>query len=167
MSNVSRFILGGKPLPLDLASALSAEAAAEPGAAGPIRFDFTYRLVPITCQLDEMGDHARLRLAGLVGPMPFSAQSPAARAALARIVAEAAPRLQVEDGRIVLVGELRLPLPVAADSLVAALATFLIPAAPYLELISAYLRLPGEPRKPGEPALRPQWRGRGASVWGR
>lgn len=166
MTNQHRFVLGGKPLPLDLHT-IVADNDGRPLSVGDgkLLFDFTFRFVRFAGRYDEEAGSAAMKLVGDVGPMPFSAESPAARAGLATIVTRAnealgGPAFKVTQGRIMLGGELKVVPPVTATSLVATVAAFLIPAIPYLELIALYVRPPAAPAKPGEPALRPEWRRR-------
>lgn len=166
MSQTSRFILGGRPLPLDLHT-LWVDEHGQPlhVGSGPIQFDFTYRDIRFAGRYEEGDKLARLKLVGDAGPLPFTAESPAARAGLARIVEAAnealGPVFRIVQGRILLGTELSVPTPVTATSLVGAVAELLLPAAPYLELIALYVRPPLAPHKPGEGSLRPEWRRRG------
>lgn len=160
MPDPKRLTLGGPALPLDIDSL----EAALPFDGGLIQFDFTFRgtRFAVRCEeghgTDGSPADARLRVVGDVGPMPFSAESPTARAGLSAIILHANGLLGrvfrlTEANRIVLGTETDLPLPVTATRLVTALARFLIPAAGYLDLVGVYVQ-------PGGAALKPEWRRR-------
>ncbi len=159
MAETKLLTLGGISLPLDIEAM---ESLPVPG--GKIHFDFVYRDIPFTANYDETGDSAVMQLAGIVGPLPFTAESPPARSGLSLIVAEANDVLgggfAVDGGRIVLQGELPIIRPVTATKVIAAAAAMLLPAAPYLDMIATYVRPPQEEGKPGESSVRPEWRRR-------
>jgi hypothetical protein len=164
MSKSNGFSLGGITLPLDIDAVLE-EAEAPPLSLGngPVAFDFGFRFVRFAARLEQTGHEVRLRLVGDMGPMPFSAESPAARSGLARIVEAGNSVLgngsfRITQGRILLGGEVGIPSPVSAVGLVSAVTRFLAPAIPYMELIAMYVRPPLAPARPGESAVRPEWR---------
>ncbi|MGE5505799.1 MAG: hypothetical protein ACM31L_15370 [Actinomycetota bacterium] len=161
MSKTSRFILGGLELPLDLHTVVGGGAA--PATNGAITFDFAYRGIRFGGRYDDSVGSGRLKVAGDLGPLPFSAESPHARAGLACIVERATeaigPVLRIVQGRILVGAEHSVELPVTAISLVTAVAQVLLPVSPYLDLVATYLR-PPMAVKPGESALRSEWRRR-------
>lgn len=164
MSKSNAFSLGGMALPLDIDAVLE-EAEAQPLSSGdgPVAFDFGFRFVRFVARLEQSGPAALLKLVGDMGPMPFSAESPAARSGLARIVESGnsvlgAGTFRINQGRILLGGETSVTTPVAAVGLVSAVTRFLAPAIPYMELIALYIRPPLVPARPGESAVRPEWR---------
>ncbi|BAE49409.1 hypothetical protein [Paramagnetospirillum magneticum] len=164
MSKSKAFSLGGMSLPLDIDAVLE-EAEAQPLAlgTGPVAFDFGFRFVRFAGRLEQSASGVQLKLVGDLGPMPYSAESPAARSGLARIVDAGnsvlgAGSFRLAQGRILLGGELGVPMPVSAVGLVSAVTRFLVPATPYMELISMYIRPPLAPARPGESAVRPEWR---------
>lgn len=164
MSKSNAFSLGGMSLPLDIDAVLE-EAEAQPLSSGdgPVAFDFGFRFIRFVARLEQSGTTALLKLVGDMGPMPFSAESPAARSGLARIVEAGnsvlgAGTFRINQGRILLGGETSVSTPVAAVGLVSAVTRFLAPAIPYMELISMYVRPPLVPARPGESAVRPEWR---------
>lgn len=139
MSNTKRFALGGIELPADI-DALEAL----PSSGGLLTFDFTYRGIRFTGDCKDQGDGtARLKLAGDIGPVPFSAEAPAARVGMAHITMHAnnllGQRFRLAGGRLLFSGMADCPAPVNATALVAAAAGILIPAAPYFELLSVYM----------------------------
>lgn len=160
MAEVKKLSLGGFALPLDIESLENLPVP--PG--GIIQFDFSYRDIRFTCryQEDDGGGGGTLRLAGDVGPLPFTAESPAARAGLGQIVIEAndvlGPTFRFSQGRILLLAGEPVAPPLTATHVVSAAAATLIPAAPYLDLIAVYVRPPLAPARPGESALRAEWR---------
>lgn len=159
MSNAPRFIIAGKEL------CLGPDGKAPSLADGPLQFDFTYRSIRFAARYDQCPlGLGTLKLVGDCGPMPFSAESPQARITLGTILAEAndvlGPVFKVTQGRILVGGESELDAPLTAVSLVAASAAFLLPVDPYLDLLAIVVRPPLEPHKPGEPALRAEWRRR-------
>ena len=164
MSKSNAFSLGGLSMPLDIDAVLEgAEAPPLSLGSGPVAFDFAFRFVRFVARLEQSGGSVHLKLVGDLGPMPFSAESPAARSALARIVDAGssvlgAGRFRIAQGRILLGGEIEIPVPVSAVGLVSAVTRFLVPATPYMELISMYVRPPQAPGRPGESAVRPEWR---------
>ncbi|MBI2236241.1 MAG: hypothetical protein HYU60_04685 [Magnetospirillum sp.] len=164
MSKTSQFILGGKCFPIDLQALAAEDGQLLPIEDGLVQFDFNFRSVRIAGRYEEADGHARLKIVGDVGPMPFSVESPAARAGLARIVQVASdrsgPLFRIARGRILLGAEQTILPPVTATALVAAVARVLVPAIPYLDLIACYVRPPLAPARPGESALRPEWRRR-------
>lgn len=158
MSHPKHVVVGGLCLPLDVEALTSLPV--EPG--GVMTFDFVFRSIRFAVRYEEGQENGSLRLAGDLGPMPFTAESPAARAGLATIVLEAAdllgPSFRLAGGRILLGREFTIDRPVTACKLIAAVASMLVPAIPYLDLIAVYIRPPLAPAAPGERALRPEWR---------
>lgn len=160
MSEAKKLNLGGIALPLDI-EALEALPLA-PG--GTIQFDFAYRYIRFAAryQHDEAG--GTLKLVGDVAPLPFTAESPAARAGLGHIVVSAndvlGPTFRFADGRIVFGASAPVPAPITATHVISTVASLLIPARPYLDLIAVYVRPPLAPAPKHESALRPEWRRR-------
>lgn len=159
MGEAKKVTLGGIALPLDIQGLETLPLP--PG--GIIQFDFSYRHIRFACRYQD-SDGGILRLAGDVGPLPYTAESPAARAGLGQIVVEAndllGPTFRFSQGRILLIAGEPVARPLIATHVVAAAATILIPATPYLDLIAVYIRPPLAPARPGESALRPEWRRR-------
>jgi hypothetical protein len=164
MSKSNAFSLGGMTLPLDIDAVLEgAEAPPLSIGDGPVAFDFGFRFVRFAARLEQVGASVHLKLVGDMGPMPFSAESPTARSGLARIVEAGNSVLGVGTfrialGRILLGGDVSVPAPVSAVGLVTAVTRFLAPATPYMELVSMYVRPPLAAGRPGESAVRPEWR---------
>lgn len=167
MSNSNSFSLAGMALPLDIDAVLE-EAGESPvlsTGAGPVAFDFSFRFVRFAARLEAGGGGMQLKLVGDLGPMPFSAESPAARSGLARIVESGNSHLgagcfKITQGRILMGGEIPVSLPLTAVGLVSGIIRFLGPATSYMELIAMYVRPPQAPARPGESAVRPEWRRR-------
>jgi hypothetical protein len=159
MSEPKHLTFGGRSLPIDL---VGAEADSLGRALSPAQFDFTYRQIRFACRCDETAGQPHLKLVGDVGPLPFSAESPTARAAIQAIVDSAnatlGPVFRLTNGRVLLGGEGDLPSPVTATDLISAVVRFVLPARPYLELIAEVVRPPMAPAKPGEAHLREAWR---------
>lgn len=162
MPEAKKFTLGGIALPMDIESL---EALPVP-PGGIIQFDFTWHQLHVACRYQNGGNGGVLRLAADVGPLPFTAESPTARAGLVRIAAAAndllGPTFRVSQGRMLLVASEPVQPPLTATHVVAAAAAMLIPVVPYLDLISLYVRPPLAMTRPGESALRPEWRRRPA-----
>ncbi len=164
MTKPKMFTLGGKSLPIDLQTVLTGDDGQPLSVVdGNIQFDFGFRDIRFVGRVDEGGGRAHLKLEGDLGPMPFSAESPAARNGLARIVEAANDHLQeqvfrVAQGRILLGRDLDIPVPVSATGLIGAVTRFLLPTLSYLELIAMYITPPLASRKPGESAVRREWR---------
>lgn len=158
MPQPNHVVVGGLCLPLDVEALESLPV--NPG--GVIRFDFSYRNIRFAIRYDELDHGGLVKVVGDTGPMPFSAEAPAARAGLSQIMLAAndhlGPRFRLAAGRILLGNEITVERPVTATKLIGAVASLLVPATPYLDLIAIYLRPPLEPAKPREPALRPEWR---------
>ncbi|MBI5163803.1 MAG: hypothetical protein HY985_07865 [Magnetospirillum sp.] len=156
-------LIGGKPIPIDLNDLRVAGVQALSTVDGPVHFDFAYRDVRVAGRYNESGGNtAVLKVVADLGPMPFTAESPHARTTLAQIVDHAnallGPILKVVQGRILLGSEVAIAAPASATQLVTAFARVLIPAVPYLDLVSLVVRPPLAAARPGESALRPQWR---------
>ncbi|TAN70272.1 MAG: hypothetical protein EPN20_05775 [Magnetospirillum sp.] len=173
MSKVKTFTLGGKALPIDLHTVWTDDDGhALTMGDGIIQFDFGYRDVRFVGRLEQAERHAHLKLVGDLGPMPFSAESPAARAGLARIIEAGNADLgtalfRVTLGRVLVGCDIDVPVPVTATGLITSVTRFLLPTLPYLELIAMYIRPPLTAAKPGESAVRPEWRRKKVSGWGR
>ncbi|OAN60956.1 hypothetical protein [Magnetospirillum moscoviense] len=162
MSEIKHVVIGGMYLPLDVEALESLPI--NPG--GVIQFTFLYANISFAARYDE-GEHGgRLRLVGDVGPLPYSAESPEARAGLAQIIRAAndvlGPCFRTAQGRILLGADASIARPVTAVSLIAQVAASLIPAKPYLDVISVYVRPPLEMARPGTSSVRPEWRRRRA-----
>lgn len=153
-------ILGGKPIPLDLQT-VWVDAAGNPQTVGegPIKFDFVFRGVRFAGFCDREAN--TLKLAGDLGLMPFTAESPEARMNLAVIIAEAndvlGPHFRLSKGHLLLGLEAEFKPPLDAVALIATVARALLPAAPYLDLVRMMIRPPLETPS-GQSSLRPEWR---------
>ncbi|MDO8605370.1 MAG: hypothetical protein Q7R40_02430 [Phaeospirillum sp.] len=173
MSKVKTFTLGGKALPVDLHTVWTDDdGKALTVGDGLIQFDFGYRNIRVVGRMEQALGSAHLKLVGDLGPMPFSAESPTARAGLARIIDAANADLggslfRVTLGRVLLGSDIDVPVPVTATGLVTSVAGFLLPTLPYLELIAMYIRPPLATSRPGESAVRPEWRRRKVTGSGR
>ncbi len=158
MPDRKHVVIGGLCLPLDVEALESLPV--DPG--GLIQFDFAYQNIRFAVRYAEGETDGILKIVGDVGPLPFSAEAPAARAGLVQIVLAAndvlESRFRLVDGRILLGAETNIDRPVTATKLIAAVAAALITAQPYLDLISVYIRPPLAAAAPGEAALRPEWR---------
>lgn len=122
--------LGGCALPLDIEALESLPVS--PG--GIIQFDFSYRQIRFASRYQEGPEGGTLRLAGDLGPLPFTAESPAARAGLGYIVVDAndllGPTFRFSQGRILLIAGHPVEKPLTATHVLAAAAAILIPATP-------------------------------------
>lgn len=160
MSAPSKFSPGLSAPPLDIEALESLPVAAD----GAIQFDFIFRDLLFAARYSQDGGKGLLRLAGDCGPYPFTAESPEARSGLRQIVSAANDVLgqtfRIRDGRILLAAVTEVPPPVSVTHVVTAAAVMVVPAIPYLELIATYVRPPLERGKPGEPAVRAEWRRR-------
>lgn len=166
MSEATRLNLGGTLLPLDI----EALEALPVTAGGTMQFDFCYRNIRFAARYQESDEGGMLKLVGDVGPLPFTAESPAARAGLGHIVVHANDLLgsmfRFADSRIVLSTKAEVAKPLTATNVISAVSSVLIPATPYLDLIAVYIRPPLATARPGESALRPEWRkGRAKSAY--
>ncbi|MBC7906313.1 MAG: hypothetical protein H7Y60_06135 [Rhodospirillaceae bacterium] len=160
MSEATQLNLSGALVPLDIKALEALPVTAE----GAIQFDFSYRDIRFAARYQE-NDSATgglLKLVGDVGPLPFTAESPAARVGLGYIMVHANDLLgsmfRFIDSRIVLSTKVEVARPVTATNVISAVSSVLIPAAAYLDLIAVYVRPPLAPAAPGESALRPEWR---------
>jgi hypothetical protein len=171
MSKAKSFTLGGKALPIDLQAVMSDDDGMPLSVGdGNIQFDFGFRNIRFAGRIEQSQGRAHLKLVGDLGPMPYSAESPAARAGLARIVDAANAHLggsvfRVTQGRILLGGDLDIPVPVSATGLITSVAAFLLPALDYVDLIALYVRPPLAATRQGESAIRPEWRKQKASAY--
>lgn len=160
MSETKCLNLGGRPLPLSVEDLHGLPLS--PGSS--MKFDFNFRFIRFAALVElPLGtDHCVLKLAGDVGPLPYTAESPSARDGLKTIVNSAnqslGGRFKLAGGRVMLGGETQLDMALHATALVSAIAKMLIPAIPYLELIAHYVRPPLAPARRGESAVRPEWR---------
>ncbi len=173
MSKTKTFSLGGKALPIDIHTVwVDGDGQQLSVGDGVTRFDFACRGIRFVCRLEQAEGRARLALRGDLGPLPFSAESPAARFGLIRIADAACEALgsavfRIDGGRLILGSDFDIPVPVTAVGLMSAVTLFLVPLMPYMEIIAIYLRPPLEPCKPGESAVRPEWRKSAVSGRGR
>ena len=158
MPDPKHLIIGGMCLPLDIEALESLPI--NPG--GVFQFDFVFHHIRFAIRYEEHDSHGRLRVVGDVGPLPYSAESPAARSGLNQIMSRAnevlGAQFRLNQGRIVLGSEAEIERPVTATKMIATVAAALIPSVPYLDLMAVYIRPPQAPAKRGEPVLRPQWR---------
>jgi len=162
MSEPKLITIGGQSIPLDLDN-LTEDAYKLGTSLAPVEFAFTYVGVRFACRSELIdSDAAVLRLAGDVGPLPFSAESRRGRAAIQAIVDEAGntlgPLFKLTRGRIMVGGDRPLAAPITAAVLVTAVASFMLPIRPYLDILAEVVRPPMQPAKPGESPLRPEWR---------
>jgi hypothetical protein len=135
---------GDSQLPIDIHSLAIDDVGTVVGASKhSFAFKFTYHRIPFTAQYRKEQDRAQIELVGDVGPMPFTAESAAARHSLQAIVAAGNQHLgetfRLNKGRIELVGSVPLPLPVTAIALIEAVIRFLAPRKGYLICADAFL----------------------------
>ncbi len=132
----------------------------------PIQFDFVFADIRFACRCEDGpsdGDgEAQLKVVGDAGALPFTAESPGGRAALAAIIAAGndhlGPVFKVTQGRKLVGTECDLRRPVTATGLMSTVVAFVLPTRPYLDLIAEVVRPPMQAAKPGENPLRPAWR---------
>jgi hypothetical protein len=150
MPKPNRLSLGGMELPIRI----DAVDVLPPGG-GTMQFDFTYRGIHFAAKCTEAEGTATIKLVGDVGPMPYTAEAPAARAGLSHIIVHANGLLgrvfRLAGERILVGGEATVEVPVNATGLLAVVARILIPMAPYLDLASVYF-------EPGGTRLKREWR---------
>lgn len=153
-------MLGDYRLPFDIGALAGADAVGTARRRFP--FGFIIQSIPFAAHFEEEGQTAHIDLTGEIGPMPFTAESAAARANLQAILDAANAQLgrvfRVSDGTIELVGRTSLEVPVTAVGLVSAIVGVLLPVKPYLDCINLILAPPCEERSRGESRLRPAWR---------
>lgn len=160
MSEAKNLTVGTAMVPLDI-NAMESLPTTE---GGILEFGFAYRQIRFKARYDEGEAEGILTLIGDLGPLPFTAESPAARAGLGHIVVDAngllGPILHFTQSRIALEAKIIVERPVNATHVICAVTTILVPATPYLDLIAVYIRPPLAPARAGESALRPEWRKR-------
>jgi hypothetical protein len=160
MSKTQILKLGGNSLPVDIEALETLPIT----AGGVTRFDFVFRDIRFSASLDAGEGVGTLRLAGDCGPLPFTAESPQARAGLGHIVVDAnnvlGQTFRFAESRIRFEADIPVAPPLTATNVVSAAVAVLVPAIPYLDLIGVYIRPPLAPALPGESALRPEWRRR-------
>ncbi|CAA7612828.1 hypothetical protein [Magnetospirillum sp. UT-4] len=157
MSVPKHVVIGGICLPMDLESMETLPL----DAGGVSKFDFVYRGIHVAVRYQEEGEASHAKLVADVGPMPFTAESPAARSGLGQIMVSANDALGAcfrltPAGRILLGGDITVVRPVTATHLFSAVATFLARATPYLDLIAVFVSPPLAGEAEGG-ALRPEW----------
>lgn len=154
--------VGGVHLPVDIEALETLPVT----AGGSTRFDFSFKEIGFSACFEQGDGVDSLVLSGDCGPLPYTAESPPARAGLGQIVVDANSVLGetfcFSRGRIQFKARTTVELPLTATHAVAAVATLLVPAIPYLELIAVYIRPPLALGRPGESAIQPQWRRGGA-----
>lgn len=125
-----------------------------------LNFTFSYHGILFKSRYEAVDGGARLSLEAVLGPVPFSAESPAGRPALLAIAAAADHHLdgalRIRAGQIVIEREETVVPPLSAVSLVEAIVRSLVPVKPYLDLVATYVAPPGEKQAGG--AVRPMWR---------
>jgi hypothetical protein len=138
--------------------ALAAIAAAEPpididrfgasfglgfaGGSGVLTFRFCFREVPFTASLERPAERPVLRLAGELGYLPYSIESPTRRRRLRTVLAVARQGSglcwEITERNIIRTsGEIAIGRPLTPTAIVAGAATLLLRARPYLELVVA------------------------------
>ncbi|MBF0391854.1 MAG: hypothetical protein HQL38_04155 [Alphaproteobacteria bacterium] len=149
MTNSPYVLLGHLPLPMDVGELPELDAVADPEIVlhtvenGPVSFRFVYKDVPFAASYVDNGVQARFTMTGNVGPLPYSAENGMARAGV-RAILESANRVLgpvfrlSPERRVQLCCDVAIERPVTAVIMVAAIARFLVPAAPYLDCIAAY-----------------------------
>lgn len=148
MSKPKRLSLGGAELPIDI------DSVDRLPTGGTTQFDFTYRGILFAGKCTATEESATIKIVGDVGPMPYTAEAPAARSGLSHIIMHANGLLgrvfRLAGDRILVGGEATVT-PVNATRLLAVIARVLIPVSPYLDLAAVYY-------EPGGAGLRPEWR---------
>lgn len=148
MSKPKRLSLGGTELPIDV------DSMDRLPTGGTMQFDFTYRGILFAGQCMATEASATIKIVGDVGPMPYTAEAPAARVGLSHIIMHANGLLgrvfRLAGDRILVGGEATVT-PVNATRLLAVVAGMLIPVSPYLDLAAVYF-------EPGGARLKAEWR---------
>ncbi len=153
-------------VPLDVSDMIDQRGEAMATAMAPIKFDFVYADIRVSCRCDQQdGGGSHLRILGNAGVLPYTAESPSARAAIHAIVEAAnqvlGPTFRLTNGHILMSGERTLPPPVNATALVSEVVRFLVPAKPYLSVIADVVRPPMAPAEGGDTQpVRLEWRRR-------
>lgn len=154
--------LGGISVPLGTTAADMVDQVTTQVKLAPIRFSFDYRQVRFTCNCDDRDDGTIVvRLVGRLGIVPFTAESSLARTAVMTI-AESARRdlngaVSIIDGHVAAHFQSVLPKPIAATSIISAVAVFLLKLNPYLSLLGDVIELPLA-QQARKSAIRPGWR---------
>lgn len=147
-------------LPLDLCAFPQREGQDGQERVPTLDFTFSYHAILFKGRYEAVEGGAGLWLEAVLGPVPFSAESPVGRAALLAVVAAAdrhlGGALQIRAGRIVVERAETVVPPLSAVSLVVAIVRALAPVKPYLDLVATYVAPPGEKQAGG--AVRPMWR---------
>ena len=107
-------------------------------------FSFTHCDVPFRAHVRPCGDGVRMRIAGDVAPLPYTAESQDARRALLDILRKCRDFDWGECGvtaeqRIVVHGEVEVANPVTPVRVVSAVATFILSATPCMKLVAENL----------------------------
>lgn len=122
--------------------------------SGPTDFSFAYRGITFTGHRDNASADGTLRLIGDISSLPYSAEAPVARVGISAIVMHAnnllGPRFRIVDQRIQVFGSVTAGASASTSRLVSSVAAFLIPLAPYLDLLDVYLL-------PNRGGIRPEW----------
>jgi len=158
MAEAKKISLAGIQLPLDV-NALEAVPAFSKRS---VKFFFTYRHIRFAACFEDDGQHCHMKIVGDAGIMPFSAESPVARAHMTRILRAGGSRLggalREVGGRIVVGRDIQMDRPITGVLVMTGLTRALLPLVPYLDLLSTYVRPPMEPSRAGERSIRPEWR---------
>lgn len=156
------FLKDDPELPLELRALVGRDGAG--GDVLGLDFTFTFMSVAFNGRFESGQGGGTLTLSATLGPLPFSAESPAARAALLAIVDAAGRHLGAfhiaPGGKIALASRIPMTAPVSADALIAAIVAALVRWKPYFTVIFAYL-VPPDETAPGTSRVRSSWR-RGA-----
>lgn len=136
-------IVGNQRLPLDIhAVGLDAGGHLIEAERRDFSFRFTYRRILLSVRF-RSGEAPIVEIQGQLGSLPFSAESAVLRGQLMAIIRSANEHLgggfQIARGRIRLSGSIEVAAPVTAVGLVGAIARFLLPRKPYLEIIDVCL----------------------------
>ncbi len=105
----------------------------------PCRFTFSVYGIAFKAMIERRGDAVRLRFVGDLGQLPFSAEDPATRSRLIRLVGWGEPsrRLHFARGlrnRIAVVGEIEIAEPISGEAIVFAMVSYLLDARAYFQV---------------------------------
>jgi len=126
-------VLGDKKLPIDIHQpAADAQGVVVDVGKRSLAFGFTWAGIDFTAIYGEDQQGVLIALSARLNSSLLPADI---QAVVAAANDRLGPLLRLTAGGVELVGTTRVPTPVTAVSLIGALASFLLPAKPYLELL--------------------------------
>lgn len=115
------------------------DGAIEARPAGPLSFSFRCHGIPVHCVADSTSEGGRLTLDAMIGAVPYTVESRAARERMLSAVRDRRGVLTTDGREVRARDRIAVPLPLSPVSLISGMTAFVLRLEPELELLATCL----------------------------